>query len=121
MNINKPEDDDHLSVYEYSSESEASETSEDEEAQLINDNFKHGKNRARGRNNDHAVENREEIWTEKFTRSNLPEYLKIPGPKVILDRTKTEHDLLFPLDLCVWIANETNESLCNSMSSCERT
>ena len=75
------------------------------------------------RNNDCVVENEEEIWTETFTRTNLHEYLEIPGPKVTLERTKTELDflnLLFPLDLCTWITNK-NQSLCNSMSSCERT
>ena len=69
-----------------------SETSEDNEAPLANNNFKLGRNRAGGRNNDCSVENKEEIWTETFTRTNLPEYLEIHGPKVILDRTKTELD-----------------------------
>ena len=111
LNLNQPEDDDDLSVYEYSSESEESETSEDDEASLANNNFEHGRNRAGGRNNDRSVGNKEEMWTETFTRTNLPEYLEIPGPKVILDRTKTELDflnLLFPLNLCAWITNETN-------------
>ena len=111
INLNQPEDDDDLSVYEYSSEREESETSEDDEAPLANNNVEHGRNRAGGRNNDRSVENKEEIWTETFTRTNLPEYLEIPGPKVILDRTKTELDffnLLLPLNLCAWIANETN-------------
>ena len=67
LNLNQPEDDDDLSVYE------------DDEAPLANINFEHGRNRARGRNNDHSVENKE-IWTETFTRTNLPEYLEIPGP-----------------------------------------
>ena len=96
---------------EGSSESEESETSEDDEAPLANNNFEHGRNRAGGRNNDHLVENKEEIWTETFARTSLPEYLEIPGQKVILDRTKTELDVLnlfFLLDLCAWIANETN-------------
>ena len=70
-NLNQPEDDDDLSVYEYSSESEESETSEDDEGLLANNNFEHGRNRARGRNNDCSVENKEEIWTETFTRTNL--------------------------------------------------
>ena len=99
LNLNQPEDDDDLSVYEYSSEREESETSEDDEAPLANNNFEHG------RNNDHSFENK------TLTRTNLPEYLEIPGPKVTLDRTKTELDffnLLFPLNLCAWIANETN-------------
>ena len=53
----------------------------------------------------------EEIWTETLTRTNLLEYLEIPGLKLILDRAKFELDflnLLFPLNLCVWITNETN-------------
>ena len=52
INLNQPEDDDDLSVYEYSSESEESETSEDDEAPLANNNVEHGRNRAGGRNND---------------------------------------------------------------------
>ena len=66
LNLNQPEDDDDLSVYEYSSESEESETSEDDEAPLANDNFKLGRNRAVGRKNDHSVENKEEIWTDIY-------------------------------------------------------
>ena len=61
LNLNQSEDDDDLSVYEYSSESKESETSEDDEAPLTNNNFEHGRNRAGGRNNDHSFENNEEI------------------------------------------------------------
>ena len=41
----------------------------------------------------------------------FPEYTVIPGPTTILGQEKTELDffnLLFPLNLCAWIANKMN-------------
>ena len=45
------------------------------------------------------------------TNVNFPHYSEIPGPTVTLDADKVALDffaLMFNLDLCVWIAAETN-------------
>ena len=50
-------------------------------------------------------------WSEKKTNVNFPHYNEMPGPTVTLDADKVELDffaLMFNLDLCVWIAAETN-------------
>ena len=50
-------------------------------------------------------------WSEKKTNVNFPRYNEMPGPTVTLDADKVELDvfaLMFNLDLCVWIAAETN-------------
>ena len=42
----------------------------------------------------------------------LMDHIDTPGPVAILDRTKKGKDfyyLMFPLALCIWIANETNQ------------
>ena len=97
---------------EYNSESEDSST-EDKEAEdtIVNNDNRAQRPRAGGRNNNGAARNQDRIWTETFTKTTIPNYSEIPGPKVILDASKTElyfFNLLFPLNLCAWIANETN-------------
>ena len=112
LSRNQVEDDDDISVDEYNSESEDSST-EDEEAEdtIVNNDNRAQRPRAGGRNNNGTARNQDRIWTETFTKTTIPNYSEIPGPKVILDASKTELDffnLLFPLNLCAWIANETN-------------
>ena len=107
LSRNQVEDDDDISVDEYKSESEDSST----EDTIVNNDNRAQRPRARGRNNNGAAQNQDRIWTETFTKTTIPNYSEILGPKVILDASKTELDffnLLFPLNLCAWIANETN-------------
>ena len=51
------------------------------------------------------------IWTERKSNVNFPHYNENSGPSKTLNADKKEIDffaLLFNLDLCVWIAAETN-------------
>ena len=93
LSRNQVEDDDDISVDEYNSESEDSST-EDEEAEdtIVNNDYRAQRPRAGGRNNNGAAQNQDRILTETFTKTTIPNYSEIPGPKVILDASKTKLD-----------------------------
>ena len=92
---NQVEDDDDISVDEYRSESEDSST-EDEEAEdaIVNNDNRAERPRDGGRNNDFAAQNQDRSRQKNFTKTTLPNYSEIPGPKVILDASKTKLDFL---------------------------
>ena len=108
LTIEEGDDEGDISVKSLSSDEEESEESMDESS---SDESNDDVAPPAGGNVRRSVEGKVVTWSERKTNVNFPLYSVIPGPTVTLDADKVKLDffaLMFNLDLCVWIAAETN-------------
>ena len=106
--IEEDDDEDDISVKSLSSDEEESEESTDESSSDESNDVAAPRTGGTGRQ---SVKENVVTWSEKKTNVKFPRYNEMPGPTVTLDADKVELDffaLMFNLDLCVWIAAETN-------------
>ena len=111
LTVEEDDEEDDISVKSLSSDEEESEESMDKSSSNNDESNNDDVASPAGGNVRWRVQGKVVTWDERKTNSNFPCYSEMPGPTVTSDVDKVKlyfFALMFNLDLCVWIAAETN-------------